>query len=350
MPSHGGCTAVRSKANVLLISTGGTIAMTETTSACGVAPALDGDDLVAAVPGLRAVAALRTLAFRQLPGAHLGVADIAALVECIRGELASGTDGVVVTQGTDTIEETAFVLDLLLGSDAPVVVTGAMRNPTVAGADGPANLIAAVQVAAYQPARGLGVLVVLNDEIHAARCVCKWHTSRVDAFVSVPGPLGWVVEGRPRIVLRPATRLPVLPPPVDPPIPVALVKIGIGDDGRTLRALADLGYGGAVVEALGGGHVSPNVALELGRLSAQMPVVLSTRPGRGETLRDTYEFPGSERDLLRRGLIPAGWLDGPKARVVMLLALASGSDRAQLARIFEALAGNGSEGPAEGGT
>src|SRR5215207_5341529 len=136
----------------------------------GVAPKLDAADLVAAVPRIADVASLRATTFRQLPGAHLELSDVVALAQEIRSVLDSGADGVVVTQGTDTIEEVAFALDLLLGGPEPIVVTGAMRNPHLPGADGPANLLAAVQVAASPRLRDTGtVMVVTNDEIHAAR-------------------------------------------------------------------------------------------------------------------------------------------------------------------------------------
>jgi L-asparaginase len=154
---------------VAVFALGGTIAMTQAPGG-GVAPALSAPELLAAVPGLAGVAAeLRAVDFRRKPGASLSFSDLFELAAAINGALDSGCQGVVVIQGTDTIEEVAYVLDLLLDTDAPVVVTGAMRNPTMAGADGPANILAAVRVAISPGARGLGCLVVLGDQIHAAR-------------------------------------------------------------------------------------------------------------------------------------------------------------------------------------
>ncbi|NRN65829.1 Asparaginase/glutaminase [Kibdelosporangium sp. 4NS15] len=187
---------------------GGTIAMTASEGG-GVVPALSADQLVAAVPGLAdSGITVEVQDFRRVPGASLTFDDLEELIEAIRRCLADGVDGVVVTQGTDTIEETAYLLDLSLGRSEPVVVTGAMRNPTLAGADGPANLLAAVQVAASIPARDLGVLVVFADEIHAASRVRKTHSTSGFTFQSpTGGPLGYVVEGRPRIVNRPEARI-----------------------------------------------------------------------------------------------------------------------------------------------
>ncbi|GDY30493.1 asparaginase [Gandjariella thermophila] len=235
-----GLAADKDSGRVVVFGLGGTIAMTAS-DAGGVVPALSADELVAAVPGLAETGiAVEVEDFRRVPGASLSFDDIAALSSAVRGRLAGGVDGVVVTQGTDTIEETAYLLDLGHGAVQPVVVTGAMRNPTLAGADGPANLLAAVQVAASRQARGLGVLVVFGDEIHAASRVSKAHTTNPATFRSANGgPLGYVVEGEPRIVNRPASRTTVAVPKVD--------LIAGGHDDTTIRATFARagGYGNA---------------------------------------------------------------------------------------------------------
>jgi hypothetical protein len=191
---------------VAVVTLGGTIAMTRNTAeAGGVVPALSGEQLIKAVPELDdGTVAIEVHGFRQLPGASLTFEDLIELAAFIKQLEEQGAAGVVVTQGTDTIEETSYLLDLLHDGDAPVVVTGAMRNPTIAGADGPANLLAAVRVAASAVARGLGCLVVLNDEIHAARHVRKSHSTSTAAFTSPnAGPLARMVEGVPRVLVAP---------------------------------------------------------------------------------------------------------------------------------------------------
>jgi L-asparaginase len=325
---------------VTVFSLGGTIASTNAPGEVGggVTPRLGALELVSAVPQLREVAELEAVPFRQTASGDLTLRDIAALAGEIRARFDAGATGAVVTQGTDTIEETSFALDLLIGHPNPVVVTGAMRNPTLAGPDGPANLLAAIQVAACPQARGSGTLVVLNDEIHSARFVRKTHTSSPSTFRSVTvGPVGWVVEGRPRIALRTGP-MPTLTLRPDGTVPdVALLRMSLGDDGRLIDAVDSLGYQGLVVEAFGGGHVPAHVVPSLEHLATRIPVVLASRTGGGEVLRETYGFPGSERDLLERGLIRAGYFDGLKSRILLSLALAQGDSTQTIRTMFESV-------------
>ena len=327
------------KSSVAVFGLGGTIAMTRTPGG-GVSPALSAPSLLAAVPGLGDVEAkIRPVDFRQKPGASLTFGDLFDLATAINAALDGGCAGVVVTQGTDTIEEVAYFLDLLLSTDAPVVVTGAMRNPTMAGADGPANILAAVTVAASPGARGLGCLVVLNDQIHAARWVQKTHTGSTAAFVSPGrGPLGEVVEGQVRIPVGIRHRSPVLHPDPTREVRVAVVTVVLGDDGGLIE-IAGKQVDGLVVAAFGVGHVPACVVPVLERLAERIPVVLASRIGAGPVHDSTYGFPGSERDLLARGLINAGYLDPLKARILLHLLVASGADPARIRDVFAAAGG-----------
>ncbi|MFI6833624.1 asparaginase [Kribbella sp. NPDC050241] len=319
------------------IALGGTIAMTEVAGG-GVAPTLGAAELTGALPvGLTGVR-LDASTFREMPGAHLELADLVLLRDRIDELFAAGVDGVVITQGTDTIEETAFALELLSDAEQPIVVTGAMRHPGRPGADGPANLLAAIQVAGAEESRAVGVLVLMDEVVHAARFVRKAHTFRPSAFVSTGvGPIGWVTEERVRVPVRPASRLHLDVAATDPVPPVALLTAVVGDDGRFATAVAELGYAGAVMAGFGAGHVSLRQAEYLGDLAKEMPVVLASRTGAGETARATYGFPGSERDLLGRGLIGAGSLDPFKARVLLSYALALGWPVDRIAAAFERL-------------
>ncbi|WP_449352721.1 asparaginase [Streptomyces shaanxiensis] len=318
---------------VAVISLGGTIAMTAQTDG-GATPTLSADDLVAAVPGLADTGIhVQVHDFRRLPGASLSFSDLfelAATIETLE------VDGVVVTQGTDTIEETAYLLDLVTTGDMPIVVTGAMRNASMAGADGPANVLAAIRTAASIEARGTGCVVVFGEEIHAARWVRKTHATSPTAFTSYPGPIGYVAEDRVRVLARPDAAPTIDRDRVATSVRTTTFTVGIGDDGTLLQALGDH-VDGLVVAAFGAGHVPMACVDALTDLAKRMPVILATRTGSGPVLRQTYGFPGSESDLLARGLISGSTLDPVKARILLHLLLMSGTDKDQITQVFSTL-------------
>ncbi|WP_288407720.1 asparaginase [uncultured Herbaspirillum sp.] len=320
---------------LFLLATGGTITMVAQPGG-GITPALRPEQLVQAVPGLAGQAVFSVHAYASLPGASLTLGQLCEMATILNARLAGDTAGAIVVQGTDTIEETAFVLDLLVKSHKPVVVTGAMRGPQAAGADGPANLLAAAIVASSPAACQLGCLVVLNDEVHAARFVQKQHTVLPSAFQSPnQGPLGWVVESafQRNVRLARGPQLDIATGVED--FPVALIKLALGDDGRLLPGLPELGFRGVVIEAMGAGHVPAAVARNIDTLCARLPVVLCSRVTSGPILRNTYGFVGSEIDLIRRGVIPGGRINAVKSCLLLRLALANGLAHAALAQLFQ---------------
>ena len=332
------------KARVHVFTLGGTIAAQHDPggSGAGVVPTATAPQLLRMVSVNDAIAVTAS-DFSMLPSGDLQVEDLAVLAVEIDRILEGGShdrpgnggiDGVVVTQGTDTMEEAGYLLSLLVTSKKPVIVTGAMRNPTVAGSDGPANLLAAITVAGSPVARELGCVVLFNDQLHDPRWVRKTHTSNVAAFSSAPaGPIGWVSEGSLVLIAHPDRPIPIIATG-RPELPaVALLTCGFGDDGRIADALLGLGFHGVVVEALGGGHVSKAAAERLVRLATEVPVILASRTG-GPVLSQTYGFIGSEIDLLSRGLLSAALLDGRKARVLLTLLLRAGLRGPQLAVEF----------------
>jgi L-asparaginase len=306
---------------VLVLATGGTIAMRGPRAVPSAGPT----ELLEAA-GLTGVQSRELLG---LPGAHVGLAD-ALLVARTAAQEATRGKGIVVTHGTDTLEETAVLCDLLYDGEAPVVFTGAIRPASAPGADGPANLIDAVAVARAPQAAGLGCIVVFGGEIHAARGARKVDSAGPSAFGSPGGgPLGRVVEGRLALRMRPVRPAGVLAPErLNFHVPI--VVAALGDELGLLEAEAD----GVVVSTLGGGHLSPG-ALENVRLAAQrMPVVLAVRPERGAMLSETYGFEGAEGDLRASGATPAGALSPQAARMKLLACLGCGLRGEGLARAF----------------
>jgi L-asparaginase len=309
---------------VAVYTLGGTITCRHD-DAGGAAPTLTPEQLLATVPGAAEIATVTTRPFRQVTSNALTLGDLIELVDSAYRETAGGNvAGVVVTTGTDTLDEAAFALDLLWTGSAPLVVTGAMRSADQPGADGAANLRAALRLAASPAAQGLGCLVAISDEIHAARHVRKTHTVRPAAFSSPnTGPVGYVHENRITIHTHPLGRPRPLSLAAGSLPGVALLHCGLGDDGRLLDAISTLGYRGLVIDSAGGGAVPPQWVNPLCRLARTMPVAYTSRAACGPVLQNTYNTPGCDRDLIARGVIPAGHLTGLQARILLTLLLAS---------------------------
>jgi L-asparaginase len=311
---------------VTVLSAGGTIAMAGPRAR----PALDAEELVAAVPALARVAGLRARSLLDLPGAHLGAADALAIARAAVEETRAGR-GVVITHGTDTLEETAVLCDVVHARPEPIVLTGAIRPSTAAGADGPANLADAVAAAGAAELAGLGAVVAFAGELHAARAARKVASTSPAAFGSpASGPLGSVAEGRVRIAARPARPEPLaLPDRLDGRVPI--VPTYLGDDGSGLRAALRDGADAIVFVALGAGHVAPPVLAALREAAGALPVAITVRPARGALLHETYGFEGAEGDLRGSGALPAASLSPQAARMILLAALGSDAPRAALA-------------------
>lgn len=310
---------------IAYVALGGTIASIPTKPGEPAQPGLSAADIAGAIPGLDAVARFEGEDLMRVSSARITLAEILQLRDRAEELIDGGAAGVVVSQGTDSMEETAYALDALWSRPEPVVFTGAMRNPSLLSPDGQANFMSALRTAVSPAARDQGVLVVLNDEVHSARFVRKMHTSSLATFQSPGlGALGWIVEDRVELPLR-ISRVPALNVVATAEIPpVALVTATVGDDGRVLSALPGLGYRGVVLAGMGGGHVALEWIEPLRELATQMPVILASRAGSGEVLSKTYGYAGGEVGLLAAGLIRAGGLDERKARIRLTLGLMAG--------------------------
>lgn len=274
------------------------------------------------------------------PSPHIDEADMIHVAQCITDVLQAGEcAGAVVTHGTDTLEETVFAFDILVASDAPVVVTGAMTAPDLPGTDGDANLAAALAVAQHPQARGRGALAVLNATIHPAATLRKRHTYRNDAFQASAGPLGEIRENQP-VFLRRAQRSPVLPALTRTlSTPVPLIAPAPGDNGHLVIAALDAGAPAIAIAAFGGGHVPPGMLSAISRAAESIPVVVATRCDGGGTLSRSYGYAGGEIDLTARGAIFAGYLPPAQARLATSLLVRTGADSAGMKRFFSCFGG-----------
>jgi len=287
---------------LVVMSTGGTIASTETEGE-GASPDLTGEDLVAAVPGLDEVASVRTEDFSNVPSPHFSVeqmADLAVRVQELDTE--AGVEGIVITQGTDILEESAYFVELCYGGSTPVVFTGAMRNPSLASPDGAANVLASARVATHPAAVDNGVLVCLNDRVHLPATVTKAHSMNVDAFRSPEfGPVATVDESWVNWHLSQKAETPVFDPPREALSRDVHAVIATADMPRAqIGAAAD--SAGLCLAATGAGHIPPRIIPTLEELRADaVPVVATTRCPEGRLARETYGFEGSERTLRELG-------------------------------------------------
>ena len=307
-----------------ILFTGGTISMQRDSEAGGNVPAHGGEALVALAPGIERIAPLHIEDWARVPACHLDQDRLWALRERVRSIAdAKAADGIVITHGTDILEETAYLLDRTLAPDVPVALTGAMRTSSDTAWDGPSNLRDAVTVAASPETRGRGTVVVFNGEVFAGRTAAKIHASEVAAFAAPHArALGRVEGGRVSYAAGVSGR----PSPLAPTgltARVALIPAVVGDDGRMLD-LARPQHDGVVIEAYGSGNLPPGSVPAIGRwLDEGKPVVLASRCLYGE-VTPTYAFEGGGARLVAMGVVPAGRRTPSQARMELTIALSAG--------------------------
>ena len=321
---------------VVILSTGGTIAMDQTASSSHPVPSLTGRDfeqqLASHFPTDIEILAEDII---NIPSAHISLETLQEICQKAQGH-SSNPDvaGMVVTHGTDTMEESAYFAHLCYSGSQPVVYTGAMRSANETGYDGLRNLISALRVASSPEARELGVLMVMNEQVHSAGEVRKFHTQRVDAFQSPPyGPLGEIAFDKVNIKRRITWPAQCLEPNYVTPVP--LVALTADFEVALLEAVQEMKPEGVVIEALGGGRVPPKIMPVLADLiGSGVPIVMATRCGIGPVI-DQYGYTGAHRDLKKLGCNFAHHLSGSKARIKLMLVLGNGFDSTQLNSFFE---------------
>ena len=305
-------------ATITVLSTGGTIASTSREG--GATPNKSGEDLVAAVPELESHAEIEVEEVIQTPSFDMDIESLAAIAARARRAIEGDADGVVVTHGTDTMEESAYYLDLVCGLDAPIVFTGAQRRPDEVSADGPSNLITAVRAASHERFRDTGgVYIAFDEEVHAARDVTKGHTSALSAFVSPDNcPVARFTREGVRVHREPGSRS-IAVGVTETSADVTMVKSGAGVGTQQLREAIERGVDGVVVEGTGLGNTTGALGDAIGdSIEAGVPVVITSRC-RGGSVAPVYGTPGGGETLRSHGVIAGGDLPAHKARLKLLL-------------------------------
>jgi L-asparaginase len=318
---------------VAVVFTGGTISMVVDRRAGGAVPALDGAAILARTPGLDRIAKVDPIDLGRKPASHWTFPELLELATAVRDLVADpAVDGAVFVQGTDTIEETSFLLELVVDTRKPIVVTGAMRNATEPDYDGPANLRDAVSAAASDLLVDAGVVVVLGGTIEPADDVTKTNTTALGTFRSLnSGRLGTVADGR--VVLerpRGPRRRAHAVDRIDGPLPIVTATVAM--DAAVVDALMGLRPTGIVVAATGAGNTSPDLLAAAERaMAGGIPVVLASRSASGAA-GTAYAFPGGGATWVRAGALLAGTLTPPKARIALGVGIAAGLAGDELAR------------------
>lgn len=320
---------------IVLVFTGGTISMRHDATAGGAVPSLRGRDILALAPGIDRYADLEVDDWGAYPGPHMTVDRMWALRQRLLEHLGRPeVEGIVVTHGTDSLEESAYLMARSISTVKPVVFTGAMRTSSDLGWDGPGNLGAAVRVAASPASRGQGAIVVMSDRIYSALDVTKVHTSMLDAFDSPGlGPLGVVDDGA--VIFR--RSLPSEVETLEPRslgTPVDIVYAWAGADSRLLMA-SQMSALGVVIAAMGRGNVPPEMLAGIEAfLAAGKPVIITSRSARGR-VGPTYGYPGAGRRLLQLGAIMGGARRPQQARIDLMLALGLGLSVEEIRAVFD---------------
>ena len=314
---------------------GGTISMKVDEKLQAAIPALSGEEIIQKTVGIENYAQTETINFGSYPGPHVTpqmMMEISKLANKLleREEIS----GVVIAHGTDTLEETAYLLDLTINSNKPVIVTGAMRNSSELGYDGPANLTASICTAISPESKGKGVLVVMNNEVNAASEVLKTHTLNLNTFQSMDfGPLG-IVDNDQVIYYRDIYKRQYIPTNTIE-TNVHLIKAAAGMDASMIHYCVEARTKGIVIEGMGRGNLPPDMVSGVKHaLEKSIPIVLVSRCPKGRVL-DSYGYAGGGRELRNMGVILGDNLSGQKARIKLMLILGFVKEPEKVKILFE---------------
>ncbi|MBV5340851.1 MAG: asparaginase [Deltaproteobacteria bacterium] len=321
---------------VKLIATGGTIAMKIDPVKKAPVPAISGEDLISTVPEIASVAKIEVENLSNIPSDYMAPDSWVGLQKAVVATLARPeVAGAIVSHGTDTLEESAYFLDLTVASNKPIVLIGAQRNASEKDFDGPRNLFNAARICVTPEATGKGSMIAMNNQINAAREVVKTHTSDVETFKS--GDYGFIgsADNDRVIFYRTPTRRQHIPLLQDKLPAVEIISMYAGADGAMINAAVAAGAKGIVVQALGWGNVNkPMFAAIKNAIAKGTSVVISTRVHNGRVL-PVYGFEGGGKTLQQAGAIFADNLSPQKARILLMLALQTTNKAKDIQKLFD---------------
>ena len=320
---------------VVVIFNGGTISMKVDEKIKAAVPNLTGEEIMSMVTGIESYAEVESYTFSSLPSPHITPEIMMELSRYVKSFLdREDVAGVVVTHGTDSLEETAYFLQLTINSEKPVVVTGSMRNSSELGYDGPANLAASICTATSKAARNRGVIVCLNNELNCASEVTKAHSMHLNTFQSPEfGPIGIVDSNEVRFYRNSLEKEYIDTDKIE--TNVQLIKACAGMDGALIDFCVEKGAKGIVVEAMGRGNLPPKMAEAVNRaINEGIAVVLVSRCFKGRVLH-SYGYEGGGKQLRDMGVIFGESMPGQKARIKLILALGKTNSLEEIREIFE---------------
>ena len=306
---------------IAVVFNGGTISMKVDERIKAAVPSLTGEEIMAMVTGIENYAEVESYTFSSMPSPHMTFETILKLSDFVKDIVSrSDIDGVVITHGTDTLEETAYFLDLTIDTSKPIVITGAMRSSSELGYDGPFNLATSICTAIADDSIGRGVLVCFNGELNSAAEVTKANSMALNAFRTPNfGPIGIVDNNKVIFYRNTINTSKYNVNKVDKD--VALIKCAVGMDSTFIDFIIEKGYGGIVIEALGRGNVPPKMVGGIKRaIENNIPVVIVSRCFEGR-VHESYGYEGGGKMLLDLGVIFGDTLPGQKARVKLLLSI-----------------------------
>ncbi len=323
--------------NIVVIFTGGTISMKVDERISAAIPMLSSEEIMSMIHNIDKIANIEQVQFGSYPGPHMDLEKLIELREIVYESInRDDVDGVVITHGTDSLEETAFFMDLSINTEKPIVFVGAMRNASELGYDGPANLSAAICTAQSEVAKNMGVLVVMNNAVNTASEVTKTHTMSLDTFKSIEfGSLGIVDNDEVIFYRKPLIHSVV--GMVEPEKNVYLVKTCTGSDSKIINYLVENGAKGIVIEAMGRGNVPPAMLEGIeNAINAGVTVLVVSRCPSGRVL-DSYGYLGGGKSLTNIGVILANNLNGQKARIKLMLVLGKTNNVDEIKEYFSSV-------------